>query len=343
MFLAWGPPLQMVAALYDGALRGGIAPPAVSCPSGNCTWPLTPSLAICGGCIETNYVNRFCFDPYECNNSTGYCVPQPDVFCNYTLPSGSVAMIYNFENYSAANGQSGFQVSPSPGAYYDATAGERVYIANFDLFGVPYDSYSYEEHLPLSGSECALWICVQTYNITVSGGKLQQTVVAKRNNANKTETLDNTAYNITFPPLADFADADQKATFTVDRSAYLAFGAYMNKTMTGWIGLNLGAQIFSSDLIQGIWNGTTTIDAWINNVAASLTGVVRTTNTSTRAGVQRDSVPIRRSYPLGLARPAGCAGCYIHATPARGDLQDSIQYYSCMERKSTDISVIWCR
>ncbi|KAF2770570.1 hypothetical protein EJ03DRAFT_382020, partial [Teratosphaeria nubilosa] len=74
------PGLDMVAAIYSGVLASTATPSNISCPSGTCTWPLTPSIAVCGGCVNTTYTQK-------CYNSTGLG------FCDYALPSGSVATL----------------------------------------------------------------------------------------------------------------------------------------------------------------------------------------------------------------------------------------------------------
>ncbi|TKA56740.1 hypothetical protein B0A55_12388, partial [Friedmanniomyces simplex] len=198
---ASSPPYDFVAAFYSGVLSGGIAPLTAPCPSGNCTWPLTPSLAVCGGCqVSPTPPPPVCFaacetDFYMGVTSTPNCTKIPDLYCNYTLPSGAVATLLNWDNHTDAEMTGsfpGFQAVGSTGAYYNFSAGDRLYAANFDLFGAPYDSYS-GRNLTFTHTECALWFCVETYNTTVIENRQIQQVVSTIGKLN--------ASSYVFPPV----------------------------------------------------------------------------------------------------------------------------------------------
>lgn len=63
--------MTLKAAVITGALLQNIQPITASCPTGNCTWPLAPSLAICGACTEYSYYQTRCFQN-NCNNTQGF-------------------------------------------------------------------------------------------------------------------------------------------------------------------------------------------------------------------------------------------------------------------------------
>jgi hypothetical protein len=110
-------PLKMKAGVYNGMLSEGLEPLTASCPTGNCTWPVTPSLAVCGECSHSAYTT-------SCNE-TG---------CNYTMPSGTV---FVFTSASAYSQGLGFQVTRSGGAKYNGSNQDRLYLAIFGKFGEP--------------------------------------------------------------------------------------------------------------------------------------------------------------------------------------------------------------
>lgn len=65
---------EMKATISNGILGGNIAMPLPDCSTGNCTWPVVPSLAMCGGCSNvTGILESNCTTPY---------------LCNYSLPDG---------------------------------------------------------------------------------------------------------------------------------------------------------------------------------------------------------------------------------------------------------------
>jgi hypothetical protein len=61
---------------------------------------------------------------------------------------------------------------------------DRAYIMNSELFGLPFDfSISNPENAPLprglnlTNTECALWMCVQAYNTTISSNVQHDEIV----------------------------------------------------------------------------------------------------------------------------------------------------------------------
>ena len=101
-------------------LSNDIQPVTANCPSGNCTWPITPSLAVCGACAASTYT-------LACGNS----------FCNYTMPSGSVIPLINPEKVDYGTG---FAVVSGKGSKWNSSIYDKLYIANFDVVGAPAES-----------------------------------------------------------------------------------------------------------------------------------------------------------------------------------------------------------
>lgn len=187
------------------------------------------------------------------------------------MASGSVMSLYN---QPAGAGFTEFQVQSSYGAYFNTRRYDRLYIVNFDMFGAPYNSYStgWDNKSTIS-SECALWMCVQTFNVSTRSAQQIQTVVSSYSDidSNLTEV---TEYIFKDLP-ANLHDTEHK-NFTVDYEAWGALSAYFAGLVNGTVSLNLESQGFSSDVVEAIWNGTQNLDKWINNLATSMTNNVRT-------------------------------------------------------------------
>lgn len=265
----------MIGALYSGVLAEAVEPTRETCPTGNCTWPISPSMAICGSCVNTSWVSSSCVG----------------LDCTYTFASGSSTTLYNFEGYGkqSNNGSqavAGFQVVPGRGAIFNASRQDRLYIMNIDLIGAPYWSFA-DRNPPISSRECALWLCINAYKTTVDTSVQTTSIVASHDRLDaswltmKTSALPadgGTWYEYPMMP----KDLNAGTTgFTSRLWAYMALQQYMYTAINGTVYWSQ-SQHFSNDLIRGIWNGTTDIDRWIDNVATSMSNVVRTTNKSCR-------------------------------------------------------------
>ena len=264
-------PLAMKAAVYNGMLSEGIEPLTAPCPTGNCTWPETPTLAVCGECVKSTYQTR-------CDNMT----------CNYTMPSGNVAVQQNFWSPWTAvlNGYAGFNVMSGPGAFYKANDSSIIYISNFDVFGAPYNSYKPPSdppnewpNGPTVSSECALWMCIQILNVTTARSQqFQNSPIQLSKVVNSSLFPSDTSVNLTFiSPPPQYAPA-HSPNYTVGAMAIEFFSAYLESIINGTIIVNLLSSMPSSDATQAIWNGSADLDAWIKNLALSMTNVVRTNN-----------------------------------------------------------------
>jgi hypothetical protein len=63
------------------------------------------------------------------------------MYCNYSLPSGNAVQLFDFVGKTMNPGfkGAGFQVVPSYiGSKFKREQDNRAYIANFELFGVPF-------------------------------------------------------------------------------------------------------------------------------------------------------------------------------------------------------------
>jgi hypothetical protein len=283
----------MKAAIYNGMLTENIPPLTASCPTGNCTWPVTPSMAVCGACSEPTYER-------SCNETN----------CNCTLPSGNVATLAN--NTDADEGI-GFYVNNSQGAIYSSSKHAIFYLANFDVLGAPYGTLGGQwANWETVSQECALWMCVQTYEVKSLSSKQVQSVLHNFSglvNSSFPEDGWGEGDNFTLPPLPSEMHARANVNYTLNIDAYMIFGTYLAPFFDGAIFLNTQRQDPTNDHVQVIWNGSENLDVWIKNLALSMTNVVRITNPMTDelyngTGLQR-GVRVRWEW---LALPAAMVG-----------------------------------
>ncbi len=265
-------PFSVKAAAYNGILSPNIPPLPVSCPTTNCTWPTTPSFAICGACSKSAY-------QLSCNSTTA--TDGGPGICHYKMPSGGVA---NLTDFDVEDEGVGFQVMPSLGAVYNSRNTSILYLANFDLVGAPADSYA-SRWLNSStvAAECAMWFCVQAYDISITGSQQTQFMQNFSQVVNSSQSIvdvDQSDYaNFTFLDLPARMNPSPNSQYRVDFLAYAAIGSFLPSLFDGNVTLNAEGYYPSSDFTLAIWNATSTdLDAWMKNVALSVTNALRAFN-----------------------------------------------------------------
>jgi hypothetical protein len=281
------------AAIANGIYNSDISDLTAYCPTGNCTWPRIPTLGMCGGCTNvTDALKKTCQA-----GGPGYQA------CNYTLPSGTF-FTYSwldgngpnsggFEDYfvsSATNGRVYNGSDPSASIPFTFPHGGGVgglstvpvYTAHFEAIyqansgDNPSNSIS-----AISATECALWFCIQAYDISTTLGIQTQTL-----NASWTTVL--------YPPgggwdtlpfaniPADFNIVPANTTYSLSylqlQSVIQSFSwnQSINRTVSE---MDSEGSILtvSSDLATSMWDGSGNWTHWIDKLSRSLTNTIRTT------------------------------------------------------------------
>ena len=264
----------MVAAIYNGALSGGVPPTPPSCPSGNCTWPITPSLAICGECNQLSYNVIDCYD-VDVGAREQYaaydCCSNGDSFCNYTLATGKTAVLYNAAKYAPLSG--------SPPGFHSISTNrplipKRKYFYYADLFGLPYGAGRLNKPSP-AYHQCSLWTCIQYYETSVRSGLHNQTIVRSNNNYGPLYNHDSEVF-WPFGPLDATVPANEQINYTSSAGAQSVVESFFYDNMYGSINVSsTDGGTYPNDLMRGVWNGTTNPNVWIQDVATSMTNVIR--------------------------------------------------------------------
>ena len=125
-----------------------------SCETANCSWPVIPTLAACGGCATIDVAT-------SCNKTTN--------ICTYSTSKDNF-----IDTPNDAEGYSSFKVSPSNGTVYPLTNNSRAYLSVFDMLLL---DRAFNEELEVTANQCALWFCIQAFSIQVDEGVQNQTVV----------------------------------------------------------------------------------------------------------------------------------------------------------------------
>ncbi|KAE8454181.1 hypothetical protein EG329_005106 [Mollisiaceae sp. DMI_Dod_QoI] len=163
-------PLNVLAPVNAGFFAEAVLPVAPTCPTGNCTYPNTPTLAICGECAPITSQKTLC--------------DQQKQFCNYTTPSGSNFSILDHNATTPAEGIGMFSTT-TLGQHWNASSLDTLYLANWDMMYFPYGITSKQSpNSTLNAVECAMWMCVNTYSTTVQSGVFQQQLISSYSRTN---------------------------------------------------------------------------------------------------------------------------------------------------------------
>ena len=272
----------MKAAISNGALTQNLPPLIAPCLTGNCTWPSTATLSVCGACTHNASYQTVCVQ-YDCENADygGGCLST----CNYTMPSGSVATLVNFTNGAHAIDGVAFEVIPSYGAFYNTSDPSRLYIANFDVFGAPGPpanrEYTFKPWANEStvASECALWFCIQTIDTSITNTRQKQSVIGVYSSIIRSDDFDSQT-NLAFHTV-DVNDQwpnmrpNNSQEYNVNFYAADALQDYLSGTINGNVSFNNYGTSMSNDIVQAVWENSANLDAWIQNLATSMSNLVR--------------------------------------------------------------------
>lgn len=230
----------------------------VSCTSGNCTWPIIPSLAICGECKS---------QPFFKSCAQGECT--------YTTSSGtSVTGIQN-----SFSEQTAFVVSTSTNGSgaYNISDETKLYLSVFDLFGAPYNGNDFNENT--NSTECALRFCIQAYEISVNKTIQLQTAI---HNWSETSAVSHSQGNIStnrnFTNIPSYMNTNAGSNYTISGLAITAYQENLVSILEGNVtaGYSDATFQYGNYFVQGVWNGSSDAHTWIKNLALSMTNNIRT-------------------------------------------------------------------
>ncbi|MCJ1248803.1 hypothetical protein MMC30_006023 [Trapelia coarctata] len=231
------------------------------CATGNCDYPVVPSLDVCGGCTNvTNKLrNRSC----------------PGLNCTYYLPDGfSMPLV---ANQSKVNGlRNVFKIGSTGGDIYHNNLSNLLsvggpynpfYLANFETIGTINQSHDTSH---LSARECALWLCVQAFNVSVRSGRQYQSTLTSVRLSTQRET--NSYLSPTFhrnltsrqTPLSAFINILSKTS-----------ALSLNDTIFEENIENLTDTTLSENIASAMWRNHGNLDAWVQNLTLTISNYFR--------------------------------------------------------------------
>ena len=286
--------LEVNAAITSAIMTPSPESLGVSCPTGNCTWPTQPTLAICGECsaIDSNI-------SWACHESDA---PYP---CQGSIQPGNVTFdpYYQDSIFSIPAG------SRNSTHYKDPLI---PYVAIFQVWqSQAWKQLNQTTPLPSqfpNTTECALWFCVQAYNISVQGGVQSQStfstwseyVRVPYETANATDHYAEPSRNgdmLPIPPTNWLLHPDPKnmslstdTWFSIESFSLREIARQLYTHLQGDFHLSYGHEIAtgqaadypstvggSSDIMTAIFKTRMNLSPFVSNLALSLTNHIRTT------------------------------------------------------------------
>ncbi len=325
--------LALRAAVANGILGGNVPELSIHCSTGKCTWPTVPTLGMCGGCTDvTGNLTKTCGQKDFVHTGKYSFIPNgTESYCNYSLPSGvnflstisksffgTITMVSDFvvnNTYGDVYSQSVPRLpltnpAINLGPYFellnktpDSVGAIIPYVANFESIYAPWNKSgdSRTQIAPInenvSATECALWLCVQAYNVSVNSGRPSQSMIKSWSRA-KWMGLQGDEYKLAFKDLPTEFNIAPESNFSVALDAltnlYYLFGvsssvsqAVQNFTCdastpdchlptTGNNNTVTLGTVSDSSLALAIWESSQDWDKWIQGIARSVTNNIRT-------------------------------------------------------------------
>lgn len=223
----------------------------VECPAVNCTWPIIPTLAVCGECNSLS-IETMCTDKSQT--------------CLYSLPSGtSVDISHN------APSTERFRTAASPGIHHHLNSTSQTYISVFDVLWV----MKTREGTKLIGQECALWFCMKSYNITVTESRLNQTLVSFWNTTRFEDSNNAHGDEYVFVDIPADMNVPRESRYSISSKSLAALRRFVDPLFEGTYEKQYTIINFSSDWAEGMYNARWNLPSWVRRLSISLTNEVR--------------------------------------------------------------------
>ncbi|KAK5632638.1 hypothetical protein RRF57_008352 [Xylaria bambusicola] len=242
------------AAIYDGIMGiGAVADIPLACETASCSWPIFPSLAVCGSCTESLFDTS--------------CDPQKG--CSHSMPSGT-----SVHEQVDAPFDYHFTVAPSNGSSTFLNNDYKAVISIFDIMSAE----NSPQNNKVQAYQCGLWFCLKSYNATVTTGIQDRFVTIEWSKSELSAHADEYFF-VDIPPEMK---VQQYAHYSVPLGSLWTLRAFIDKLTLGNARGSQAANVVvhDTDWIQAIEAATKAdLSVWISRFAHSLTQHIQLTGT----------------------------------------------------------------
>ncbi|KAI1342804.1 hypothetical protein F5Y15DRAFT_412481 [Xylariaceae sp. FL0016] len=246
--------LSTKAAIYDGIIASTISDLPMHCATANCTWPVFPTLAVCGNCSEMAYTT-------SCDSQNT---------CNYTMTSGTMISDPPGDGPSEYH----FAVTPSNGSGAIDPEYQAV-ISTWDIMSVG----KTPSKTTTQAYECSLWFCLKSYNITIINGITNTSVTAVWSKAEFAAESSAHFDEYVFVDIPPEINVYNQTRYHVPQDSIDTLRTFMNKLTYGTASEVESVVQYDTDWIQAMQNSTVDLSGWIERLAMSLTDDIRLSGT----------------------------------------------------------------
>lgn len=186
------------------------------------------------------------------------------------MPSGAQLFLQNTDEGIV------FHVLSGVGAIYPLNDSSTLYIANFEMIGVSSSTLTSNISSNVNAYECAMWMCVQAYDTSMTASSQSQVVVQNHSRINETRS----GWAFTSLP-AIMNPIPGAYNYSVSQIVRDGLEDWFWPLFDGSLRLSSGRFISNSDVTQAIWNATDTLasmNTLIQSLASSMTNAIRSTN-----------------------------------------------------------------
>ncbi|KAL2882136.1 hypothetical protein SGCOL_002398 [Colletotrichum sp. CLE4] len=257
--------------MYNGFMSTEVSLPQVTCPTGNCTWPIVPTVGVCGSCVDLTSeikINR---------SSSAYCI--------VTAPDGAQLRGYCG---SGSDFMPVFNISTGSNRTFESTDPRMIkvdapnLIAQFSGLGIPGGMPATTPLDDSRAAECALWYCLQARNISVESGKLKDVIVDTWSEVSGVSTPD--GRNVTF--------ANIPANFNAEAGKSYGMGPFQMYAMQGYAKTNIIGNVSADGTLEIVFTSASPfadgmhasfgdVGSWMERLTRSLTNDVRLNSNDT--------------------------------------------------------------
>jgi hypothetical protein len=205
----------------------------------------------------------------------GDCGPDADTnlnsisTCNYTLPDGQSISVSDGDPVNM------FQIMVTEGTFYNASSTTIPYFLNFEAIGMPFGTQFWNDSL-ISAQECALWYCIQAYNISVTSNVLNQTIIDTWNTIvpRSLGSFDG-GDDFTFTDMPPYMNIHPNSSYFVNVLSWVAAKQTLESIFTGVVEAGAEGTAYSTQFIEAIWDEWVDMEQLVSNLARSMTNNIR--------------------------------------------------------------------
>ena len=249
--------LSTKAALYSGILSVDILALEPPCYTGNCTWPVFPTLAACGECVS--------------KEASVSCLDRDEESCEYSVSANTVVTLPEGNNVDA------FKVHPLRTSKKDST--NRTYLAEFEIIAAS----KRHSKVNTTAAECSLWACMMALDIHVMDGRVHQQTVSIWNNTRLENETNAHSTEYVFVDIPSSLNIQGNTRYSLSYRSVEALQSFMHFLTEGSYERAFEIVNFSSDWTEAMWVSISDLEAWMERLTLSLTNEFR------RHGALRDA------------------------------------------------------